>query len=92
MGIRLSELGIRPRKKPVRHGAVVSVSRSGNQCRIKWDDVATPQLIHRDLIDHAPADMTSAPDEPSRKGYRTLSISPSPPPTPDDAQAAKRQP
>ena len=52
--VQLSELGRRGAKKQTREGIVLTVSRSGTQCRVRWDDVRSPQLIHIDLLDLIP--------------------------------------
>jgi len=52
--VQLSELGRRGAKKQTRKGTVLKVSRSGTQCRMTWDDVRSPQLIHVDLLELIP--------------------------------------
>lgn len=45
-------------KKPTRAGIVLALSRTGTQCRVKWEDATRPQLIHIDYLeraDHVPS-------------------------------------
>jgi hypothetical protein len=52
--VQLNELGRRGAKKQTRTGTVLTISRSGTQCRVRWDDVRSPQLIHFSLLELVP--------------------------------------
>ena len=54
--VQLSATGRRATAEPRRDrtGVVVSISKSGTQCRVRWDDVVAPQLFHNSFLDHAP--------------------------------------
>ena len=54
--VRLSNPGRRLATKAFRTGVVVAPSRSGTQCRVQWEDVMWPQLIHADLLELATTD------------------------------------
>ena len=54
--VRLSAIGRRSTAEPQRDrtGVVVSISKSGTQCRVRWDNVIAPQLFHKSFLDHVP--------------------------------------
>jgi hypothetical protein len=51
--LRLSDLARKHFKVPDKEGVVVGLPKSGTQCRVKWDGLKRPQLIHLTYVERA---------------------------------------
>jgi hypothetical protein len=53
-------ISARAATKPARTGVVLAVSRSGTQCRVKWDGLKWPERIYIRWLELAADDGSSA--------------------------------
>ena len=59
--VHLSELGQKHARLSDRKGVVAGLPKCDTQCRVQWDGLKTPQLLHRTYLERERATRPSQP-------------------------------